>query len=250
MEPKRAKVLTPAKFRHLLRVTEATSRFPERDALILLLGVTCGMRVTEIARIEIRDVLTKSGARREEVSLRGSITKGCRPRCVYLAHERTIAAFDCYIEWRYRRGAGAALDRREYRGLMPHTRLILTQKGSAFELSVKRRVNFVGETVEYLAADSLQSYVTGLYRAAGLGAGHSSHSGRRTFARATRSTPCSCCSAIRIWTMSRLILKCPHASDVKLWPLSMTNSIDGPSERGSLCTEVCVRAADIAGQGD
>lgn len=46
MEPKRAKVLTPppAKFRHLLRVTEATSRFPERDGLILLLGVTRGMR--------------------------------------------------------------------------------------------------------------------------------------------------------------------------------------------------------------
>ena len=81
MEPKRAKVLTPAKFRYLVRVTEATSRFPERDTLILLLGITCGMRVTEIARIEIRDVLAKSGARREEVSLRGSITKGCRPRC-------------------------------------------------------------------------------------------------------------------------------------------------------------------------
>lgn len=34
----------------------------------------------------------------------------------------------------------------------------------------------------YLAADSLQSYITGLYRAAGLGTGFSSHSGRRTFA--------------------------------------------------------------------
>jgi len=138
MEPKRAKVLTPARFRHLLRVTEATSRFPERDTLILLLGVTCGVRVTEIARVEIRDVLAKSGARREEVSLRGSITKGFRPRCVYLSHELTIAAFDRYIEWRYQRGAGAALDRREYRGLMPETHLIVTQKGSAFELSVKR----------------------------------------------------------------------------------------------------------------
>ncbi|MFT0172202.1 tyrosine-type recombinase/integrase [Paraburkholderia mimosarum] len=65
---------------------------------------------------------------------------------------------------------------------MLHTRLILTQKGGPFELSVKRRVNIDGEAVEYLAADSLQSYVTTLYRAAGLGAGYSSHSGRRTFA--------------------------------------------------------------------
>lgn len=75
-----------------------------------------------------------------------------------------------------------SLDRREYRGLMPRTRLILTQKGGAFELSVKRRLSSEGESVEYLAADSLQSYVTSLYRAAGLGAGYSSHSGRRTFA--------------------------------------------------------------------
>lgn len=47
---------------------------------------------------------------------------------------------------------------------MPRTRLVLTQKGGAFELSTKRRVNFDGESVEYLAADSLQSYVTSLYR--------------------------------------------------------------------------------------
>ncbi|CAE6818888.1 hypothetical protein R69888_06010 [Paraburkholderia haematera] len=171
MEPKRAKVLTSAKFRHLLRVTEATSRFPVRDTLILLLGITYGTRVTEIARVEVCDVLARSGARREEVSLRGSITKGCRPRCIYLSDARTIAAFERYIEWRYQRGAGVALDRKEYRGLTPYTRLILTQKGGAFELSVKRRANFDGEAVEYLAAGSLQSYITSLYRAAGLGAG-------------------------------------------------------------------------------
>jgi integrase/recombinase XerD len=182
MEPKRAKVLTPAKFAHLLRVTEATSRFPERDALILLLGVTCGMRVTEIARLEVRHALSKSGTRFEEIGLPGSITKGCRPRSIFLSHAKAIDAFDRYVEWRYRRGLGVALDRREYRGLMPHTRLVVTQKGGPFELSIKRRINAEGEPVEYLAADSLQTYVTDLYRRAGLGRGFSTHSGRRTFA--------------------------------------------------------------------
>ncbi|GAB7536961.1 tyrosine-type recombinase/integrase [Burkholderia sp. 3C] len=182
MEPKRAKVLTPAKFRHLLRVTEATSRFPERDALILLLGITCGMRVTEIARLEVHHVIARSGSRREEVALPGSITKGCRARCVFLAHPRAVETFDRYVEWRYCRGDGVSLDRSEFRGLMPRTRLILTQKGGPFELSLKRRINSDGEPTEYWAADSLQSYITGLYRAAGLGAGYSSHTGRRTFA--------------------------------------------------------------------
>ncbi|MCP3728374.1 tyrosine-type recombinase/integrase [Paraburkholderia sp. CNPSo 3272] len=43
-------------------------------------------------------------------------------------------------------------------------------------------MNVGGEVIEYLAADSLQNYITSLYRAAGLAEGYSSHSGRRTFA--------------------------------------------------------------------
>ena len=182
MQIKRAKTLKPAQIRHLLRVTEATSRHPERDVLILLLGFTAGLRVSETARLEVADVMLPSGQLREEVSMRAAITKGCRHRCVYFSHPRTIAALERYIEWRWEHGRGTALDRRAWRGLMPETTLILTHKGGPYELSVKRRTNDAGEPVEYLAADSLQSYITGLYRAAGLGTGYSSHSGRRTFA--------------------------------------------------------------------
>ena len=60
--------------------------------------------------------------------------------------------------------------------------MILTQKGGPFELSVKCRVNSARGPVEYLAADSLQSCVANVYRAAGLRAGYSSHSRRRTYA--------------------------------------------------------------------
>ncbi|MDF3834052.1 site-specific integrase [Cupriavidus basilensis] len=182
MEIKRAKTLKPPQIRHLLRVIEATNRHPERDVLILLLGFTCGMRVSEIARIEVADVLLPSGKIRDEVSLRAAITKGCRQRCVYLTHPKTVAALERYIEWRWGRDKGTALDRRMYRGPMPRTCLILTQKGGPYELSIKRRINDADEQVYCLAADSLQTYVTGLYRAAGLGKGYSSHSGRRTFA--------------------------------------------------------------------
>ena len=38
MRIKRAKTLKPSHVRHLLRVTEATSRHPERDALIQLVA--------------------------------------------------------------------------------------------------------------------------------------------------------------------------------------------------------------------
>lgn len=48
-----ASTLKPGQIRHLLRVTNATSRHPERDCLVLLLGLTCGMRVSEIAQLRM-----------------------------------------------------------------------------------------------------------------------------------------------------------------------------------------------------
>lgn len=65
--------LRPGQIRHLLRVTNETSRHPERDCLVPLLDITCGMRVTEIAQIEVQDVLFSSGIARQEVSLRAGL---------------------------------------------------------------------------------------------------------------------------------------------------------------------------------
>lgn len=177
---KRAAVLLPSQLRHLLRVTETTSRHPERDAVILWLGFACGMRITEIARLTIADTILPSGKLREEISLRAEITKGCRQRLAYLTNPKLIAALERYIAWRQAKDFGCSLDGRKYRGLIPESRLILTWKGGPYELAVKRRINTAGELVEYLAADSLQNYIKGLYKAAGLPLA-SSHSGRRSF---------------------------------------------------------------------
>jgi hypothetical protein len=90
------------------------------------------MRVTEIAQIEIQDVLFPSGAIRSEVSLRAAITKGCRQRCIYLTHPQTIAALECYVNLRIKRGLGTELTAERYRGPSPATLLILTHEGSRF----------------------------------------------------------------------------------------------------------------------
>ncbi|WP_322050267.1 site-specific integrase [Paraburkholderia bannensis] len=111
----------PAQIRHLLRVTSATSRHPERDCLVLLLGLTCGMRVSKIAQLEVQDVLFPSGVIRSEVSLRAAITKGCRQRCVYLTHPKTVLALESYLSHRIARGMGPELTAERYRGLSPST---------------------------------------------------------------------------------------------------------------------------------
>lgn len=180
-DKKRAGVLRPAQMRHLLRVTETTSRHPERDRLVLLLGLTCAMRVTEIAQLLVNDVLLPSGQLRKEVSLSTAITKGCRQHCIFVTHPLTVEALNTYIELRWSRGMVVEFDRGRYRGLMPEVPLILTHKATRFQLTAKVRVMADGHEEVYQACDSLQAHVSRLYKAAGL-QDCSSHSGGRTFA--------------------------------------------------------------------
>jgi integrase/recombinase XerD len=176
-----ATTLQPGQICHLLRVTSASSRHPKRDCLGLLLGPTAGMRVTEIAQIEVQEVLFPSGALRDEVSLRAAVTKRCRQRCVYLSHAKAIEALDRYLNYRIVRRLRTTGDFGFYRGLEPASKLILTHKGYKFHLNTKRRLSWAGEHVDYLACDSLQSHAAKLCRDAGIRGG-SLNSGHRTMA--------------------------------------------------------------------
>jgi len=176
-----ATVLKPGQYRHLVRVTRATSRDPERDILILLLGIHTGMRVSEIAQIEVGDVLFASGAIRSEVSPRASITMGLRQRCIYPTNRDLFAAIDDYLALRVERRRRMSDVPNRYRGLRPDSALVLTFKGYRYSMNTKRRINQAGAQVDYAACDALQAHVTKLYRDAGIEGG-SSHSGRRTMA--------------------------------------------------------------------
>lgn len=85
MNSRRAASLRPGQFKHLIRVASVTGRMQERDVMLLWLTHATGIRVTELALLEIGYVLYPSGAIKSEVYLRADITKGCRPRNVYLS---------------------------------------------------------------------------------------------------------------------------------------------------------------------
>jgi site-specific recombinase XerD len=56
---------------------------PERDVMLLWLTHTTGIRVTELALLEIGDALYASGAIKPEVYLRADITKAVgRETCI------------------------------------------------------------------------------------------------------------------------------------------------------------------------
>ncbi len=178
-DSKHALILSPAKLKHALRVTAATSQMPERDVMLLWLTHTTGLRVSEISQITIADLMFSSGKLRKEIYLRSAITKHCRARTVYLTHEKAIHAVECWLAYRATRkwecGSGD-----EYRGFWPHSTLVLTFKGRAFELTRKRRKLESGVIEEYRCCDALQQSMSRLYRKAGIKG--SSHSGRRSLA--------------------------------------------------------------------
>lgn len=179
MTTRRAASLRPGQFRHLIRVASVSGRMPERDVMLLYLTHTTGIRVTELALLEVADVLYPSGMVRPEVYLRAEITKGCRARNIHLTHAKCLAAIEAWIAVRLERGWGVC-DAEGYRGLRPDSRLVMTHKGQAFELAFKHRMLDAGPEV-YRACDALQQTMSRLYRQAGIKGG-SSHSGRRTLA--------------------------------------------------------------------
>ncbi len=176
---RRATSLRPGQFKHLINVASVTGRMPERDVLLLWLTHTTGLRVTELAQLEISSVLHPSGAVRSEVHLSSAITKGARARNVYLTHARCIDALERWLEVRLQRGWGVS-GADDFRGLRPSSKLILSHKGEAFELAFKHRMLDSGPEV-YRCCDTLQQTFSRLYRQAGIKGG-SSHSGRRTLA--------------------------------------------------------------------
>jgi site-specific recombinase XerD len=171
--PKRAQTLNQGEFARLIKITRATVRYPDRDVLVLMLGHHVGMRVTEISRITVADVMLANGKLRSEISLREAVTKGCRQRCAYLATKPLVDALEAYLSYRIAHGIGTELDAAKYRGLLPHQPLIYGARGAALSQNTKRRVLESGEQKDYKACDSL------LMRT---GIKGSSHSGRRTFA--------------------------------------------------------------------
>lgn len=185
----RAQTLRQGEFSRLIKITQATSRYFERDVLVLMLGHHCGLRVTEISRITTADVMQPSGKLRVDISLRESVTKGCRQRCAYLATKPLIAALEVYLTYRIERSIGTDLCGKTHRGLLPYQPLIYSSRGAGLSQNTKRRVLDTGEHRDYKATDSLQSHLTGLYKKAGING--SSHSGRRTFAdKVLASTEC------------------------------------------------------------
>ena len=146
MEKGSAPYLSPTVFRRVIEAQRGANKL--RDCAILHMSYYCGVRAKELAALRIGDVYDLEYGILETVRLTASMTKGGKPRDVFLVKLEAIAALDAYLSTRSVR--------------RPFAPLFFSQKGSNF------------------SANTMQRMVSGLYAKANISA--SSHAGRRSYA--------------------------------------------------------------------
>ncbi len=183
---KKAPVLTPREFKRLLYVAGDT-RNPERNRLIVWLLFGAAFRITEVAVIEIKDVMWKSGKLRNKVIIPAKFCKNGKAGHVFFYQKKLLAALEDYIQYRVdKKLLMAHPSSDDYRGLRKDSKLILSENKQPYSLKKKKRKYTSEKTgevthTENWACDTLQHVVTRWGRNAGI-KDFTTHSGRRTLA--------------------------------------------------------------------
>ncbi|KZX73947.1 hypothetical protein A3715_15570 [Oleiphilus sp. HI0009] len=174
--------LTKPQIKHVCLVAGASGRTPERDEALLLCSITMGLRVSEIACLEVRHIIGEDGKYLLEGWLPGEFSKSGRSAAIFPSNKKFQKALDKYIEYRLNKRHMISGDLSKYRGLNPESKVFLTETGRKFAMTTKRRKSSKGKPLEYKACDTLERAFKRLYKKAfGDDTQFSSHSGRKVF---------------------------------------------------------------------
>lgn len=181
-----APAFTKPELKHAVMVAYGSGRTPERDAALILCSATTGLRVTEIAYLEVKHIMAEDGSYLLEGWIPGEFTKSGKPGPVYVTNPKFQKALDKYFQYRIGKRHLVTDDESRYRGLKPDSKVFLTETGRKFAMSIKKRPKQDGKNtivVEYEACDVLERAFKRFYkRAFGEQTEFSSHSGRKYFA--------------------------------------------------------------------
>jgi integrase len=172
-----AVVVEPHDRKHLFKVTEACSEMPARD--LALLGILFGspMKVTEIAQLKVRHVLSASGDYLHESEIPAEIAFNGLSRPWYWSSKPLRALLDCYFMERVKRNQGLSANPAAFRQLDPDSSVFLNRRGEPFHLAGRK--DKAGQ-LRYTCT-SLSRHYSSLFAKAGI-EGATAESGRRTFA--------------------------------------------------------------------
>ncbi len=171
----KAPVIEIAQMRHAFKAA-VTGQTPARDVALLHVLYGTGMTATEVAQLEVADVLDESGAFRRRSEVRSAISFNGRVRPVFWSNPKLCAALDAYFTERVKLGQGVTAWRSLWRSLVQLGPVFLTSDGRPFTLTTRK--TSAGNTSR--SCESLTQVIRKLHDQAGIeGAGATST--RRTF---------------------------------------------------------------------
>lgn len=152
---KRGKAKVPSEQeRKRLATTARAGQHGRRNQAIVACSYRLGLRAKELAALCVQSVMSETGRLHEQCELSAEMTKGSKPRTVYLTNPAIRASLLDYLK-----------ERKEGQGILFNLEapLFLSQKGGAF------------------SPNTMQHLLRRLHERAGIVGGRS-HSGRRWFA--------------------------------------------------------------------
>ena len=173
----KAVYITSNQRKNLFAVTSACSQSPARDQALLALVLGTPMKVIELARLTVGDVLAENGSYLKDCTMRPELAFNGKPRPLSWGSKRMQEYLDGYICIRRWHGQADTNLPGAYRRLDPLSPLILTDDGKPFPLD--RRKTPKG-TITYTCS-SMTRLISKRMAEAGIEGG-TAESGRRTFA--------------------------------------------------------------------
>jgi site-specific recombinase XerD len=170
-------VVEEAQMRHAIKVAGVSGQTPARDAAILCVLYGTGMTATEVAQLEVADVLAENGEYRTASDVRATIAFNGRRRPIYWTNTRVREALDAYLAERIRLRQGVTAWRSQWRGLVQLGPVFLTNDGRPFTLTTRK----TGAGNVSRSCESLTQTIRKLHDQAGIEAAGAT-AARRTFA--------------------------------------------------------------------
>jgi len=175
----KAEVLTPRQFKDLILIAgEGINSL--RNKSIIWHSFGSALRVTEIAKLKVRDVIECDGEIKELAKLPGSAAKNKKPRLFIQVEDDQRKALEDYLNYRVEKKLRVT-GKKEYLGLQHDAPLYLAKGPKGFAFNKKKYKKADGTIEEYMVCSSMQQLISGMIKRVGA-VGGSSHSGRRTFA--------------------------------------------------------------------
>lgn len=131
--------ITDSDVDRVVDITLARSRCPDRDVALIYTLFGTGAKPLEIAQLTVADYLHRDGTVRVESTMRAEISVNGVVRPLYFDSKRMVDSIDRYLASRVTTGYGTGGIPGQYRGLVPDSRLFLTEDGAAMPVIVRQR---------------------------------------------------------------------------------------------------------------